>query len=95
MRPTTLVNLFQEEQDIFELVEQVLSMLVAQHQQYHALAAAANVSASQGSNSSNLAAKPCVAVNHIRDQLIPPTVSISLFLMKRLQNFGLYPSPID
>ena len=84
-----------EEQDIFELVEQVLSMLVAQHQQYHALAAAANVSASQGSNSSNLAAKPCVAVNHIRDQLIPPTVSISLFLIKRLQNFGLSKSPKD
>ena len=65
-----------EEQDIFELVEQVLSMLVAQHQQYHALAAAANVS--QGS-SSNLAAKPCLAINHIRDQLIPPTVSKHFF----------------
>ena len=65
-----------EEQDIFELVEQVLSMLVAQHQQYHALAAAANVSVSQGSGSSNLNTKPCLAVNHIRDQLIPPTVSI-------------------
>ena len=84
-----------EEQDIFELVEQVLSMLVAQHQQYHALAAAANVSASQGSNSSNLAAKPCVAVNHIRDQLIPPTVSISLFLMKRLQNLVYYNTPLQ
>lgn len=42
-----------EQQDVFELVEQVLSLLVAQHQL-------------GGTN------KACLAVNHIRDQLIPP-----------------------
>ena len=62
-----------EQQDVFELVEQVLSMLFTQHQQYHALAVAAN--ASQTSGAVNVTGKPCLAVNHIRDQLIPPTVS--------------------
>ena len=71
-----------EQQDVFELVEQVLSMLVAQHQQYHALAVAANVNVSQASGTSNVAAKPCVAVNHIRDQLIPPTVSIKTCILR-------------
>lgn len=48
----------QENQEVFELVEQVLSLLVAQHQ----------VSRSQGPGG----ARPWVPVNHIRDQLIPP-----------------------
>ena len=64
-----------EQQDVFELVEQVLSMLVTQHQQYHALAVAANANASQTGTAVNVTGKPCLAVNHIRDQLIPPTVS--------------------
>eukprot|EP00095_Tigriopus_kingsejongensis_P008817 maker-scaffold1296_size49803-snap-gene-0.16 protein:Tk08817 transcript:maker-scaffold1296_size49803-snap-gene-0.16-mRNA-1 annotation:"inner nuclear membrane protein man1-like" len=49
----------QENQEVFELVEQVLSLLVAQHQM---------VARSHGPGS----ARPWVAVNHIRDQLIPP-----------------------
>ena len=68
-----------EQQDVFELVEQVLSMLVAQHQQFHALAVAANANVSQPSSAS-FTAKPCLAVNHIRDQLIPPTVSNHLII---------------
>ena len=69
-------KLIREQQDVFELVEQVLSMLVAQHQQYHAIAAAATVNVSPSNGPPSFNSKPCVAVNHIRDQLIPPTVSI-------------------
>ena len=57
-----------EQQDVFELVEQVLSMLMTQHHQL--TAAGAN-----GSPQSGTGSRPCLAVNHIRDQLIPPTVS--------------------
>ena len=49
-----------EHQDVFELVEQVLSMLVTQHQ------------LSQQNTPRANAGKPCLAINHIRDQLIPP-----------------------
>ena len=62
---------------MFELVEQVLSMLVTQHQQFHAMTVAANANASQTGGVGNVPSRPCLAVNHIRDQLIPPTVSIS------------------
>ena len=70
-------KLIREQQDVFELVEQVLSMLVTQHQQFHAMTVAANANASQTGGVGNVPSRPCLAVNHIRDQLIPPTVSIS------------------
>jgi membrane protein Man1 len=46
-----------EKQDVFELVEQVLSLLVNQHQ-----------AAMRG----GVVARPYLAINHIRDQLIAP-----------------------
>ena len=57
-----------EQQDVFELVEQVLSMLMTQHHQLTA------VTGANGSSQSGTGSRPCLAVNHIRDQLIPPTV---------------------
>ena len=50
-------RVLREKQDVFELVEQVLSLLVSQHQ-----------AAIRG----GVVARPYLAINHIRDQLIVP-----------------------
>ena len=50
-------RVLREKQDVFELVEQVLSLLVSQHQ-----------AALRG----GVVARPYLAINHIRDQLIVP-----------------------
>ena len=50
-------RVLREKQDVFELVEQVLSLLVNQHQ-----------AAMRG----GVVARPYLAINHIRDQLIVP-----------------------
>ena len=57
--------ILREQQDVFELVEQVLSLLM-KHHQHQTL-----VQDRTRSRNSSIT-RPGVAVNHIRDQLIPP-----------------------
>ena len=54
-----------EQQDIFELVEQVLSLLMKHHHHY-------SMHENGGAGPNRLISRASVPVNHIRDQLIPP-----------------------
>ena len=54
-----------EQQDIFELVEQVLSLLMKHHHHF-------SIHENGGVGPNRLVSRASVPVNHIRDQLIPP-----------------------